>query len=871
MKDTKNYDLSLGKWGPYNKDYLGISHISNSDIGQTFSVELFPGLFRRNIIACPTCNDGGVKMWGANPALTHFAYRYELEWKDKVYLDAHFDITDDSVVNIDCQVVNNTDYERSVNLNLCACVKYPYIKYGANCKKYYKRCEAIISEDLKYIDAVDYCEISSSMTIAKDGKYLCEEMGNYCTNGYTYIDGKHFTHKSHFAEYHADMKISSIGLRYKADEDKRIEIIADDKSYTIELKKTEDKFGFSVIDIPKAYVKKVKIMIGESNVSLDCIIVGQNTHKAQFVDCENIFEPVYREINDNRMILRYAYSDYEYEICWKEEPEKIRRLHTDNAGKILESKIHDHVFEVVSDSDTSKCVYENIFTKPLYMKPHSKGTFSFVIRSRKLSEEFLPVTKATHKIYEARPNSDGIPYAFSQNIMSYTALLNVVYPIYARRGFIRHNTPGRIWDSLYTWDSGFIGLGLSTMDFERAYDCLNTYLTPAGDKHSPYVFHGSVVPIQIFLYQELINKFPDKLSRLKALYPMVKSYYEFYRNLDKVSGLKSSLLKTWHIFYNSGGWDDYPPQKALRYNTDLLDKSAGHNNTTPVITTAITVLIARIMKNIAESFNLDDIHIYNEDIQKFSYGIQSNLWDDEVGYYSYMMHDEKGNPKGFLRYKDGTNFNLGFDGIYPYISGISDEYQSKRIKENITKGLFTKAGVGVVDTRAPYYTPYGYWNGSVWMPHQWILYKALLDKGEIALAIKIVSTALDIWKAEVDDSYSCFEHFMSVNKRGAGYHQFSGLSCPVLNFFNAFYVPGRVDAGFGTVIKNIKWNKEKTGVSFEAVSDSKNAYMVICMKEGYDYKFEINGKPSKVKKITNGAYVIKIGGGKRNIVVKISE
>ena len=24
--------------------------------------------------------------------------------------------------------------------------------------------------------------------------------------------------------------------------------------------------------------------------------------------------------------------------------------------------------------------------------------------------------------------------------------------------------------------------------------------------------------------------------------------------------MKSSLLKTWDYFYNSGGWDDYPPQ-----------------------------------------------------------------------------------------------------------------------------------------------------------------------------------------------------------------------------------------------------------------------------------------------------------------------
>lgn len=27
-----------------------------------------------------------------------------------------------------------------------------------------------------------------------------------------------------------------------------------------------------------------------------------------------------------------------------------------------------------------------------------------------------------------------------------------LFPGYYRRGYIRHNTPGRNWDSLYTWD-----------------------------------------------------------------------------------------------------------------------------------------------------------------------------------------------------------------------------------------------------------------------------------------------------------------------------------------------------------------------------------------------------------------------------------
>ena len=44
--------------------------------------------------------------------------------------------------------------------------------------------------------------------------------------------------------------------------------------------------------------------------------------------------------------------------------------------------------------------------------------------------------------------------------MAATVLSNIVYPIRAQGQFIRHYTPGRWWDSLYTWDSGFVGLGL---------------------------------------------------------------------------------------------------------------------------------------------------------------------------------------------------------------------------------------------------------------------------------------------------------------------------------------------------------------------------------------------------------------------------
>ena len=40
----------------------------------------------------------------------------------------------------------------------------------------------------------------------------------------------------------------------------------------------------------------------------------------------------------------------------------------------------------------------------------------------------------------------------------------------------------------------------------------------------------------------------------------------------------------------------------------------------------------------------------------------------ETGYFGYVMHDKDGKPKGIYRYKDGSNFNRGLDGVSPLIA-----------------------------------------------------------------------------------------------------------------------------------------------------------------------------------------------------------
>ena len=50
-------------------------------------------------------------------------------------------------------------------------------------------------------------------------------------------------------------------------------------------------------------------------------------------------------------------------------------------------------------------------------------------------------------------------------------------------------------------------------------------------------------------------------------------YYAFFTGQaggSTTADLQSGLLRTWDYFYNSGGWDDYPPQKAVHEQLSLI-------------------------------------------------------------------------------------------------------------------------------------------------------------------------------------------------------------------------------------------------------------------------------------------------------------
>lgn len=824
----KNYDLNLPDWGPYNKTYLGASHICDKEKGLRFDLNLFPGCFRRSVMSVRDLADSGVKMMAASKTLSKYIYRYEIEWKDKVYVDATFS-SNNNVLTVICDFNNNTDRPETLTMNAIMSMQ--------GCTSYHKKIEPLWADvkDGLWVDALDYKDIKTSAELARDGLYLCEERESGFVGG-SYINSKQFGKKGDSLFY--EFKLTScdrIGIRYRGEGS--IILKLDSNEYCLDLPLSET-LQMYYLEIKEGTFSSLKVYPQDCRVDFDGFLIGGDV---QFNDNSDYYVPSF-ETTENG--IKICFADKIYTVTTDCEYYVVRKLNTDDVGSLLTSSIHNHVSLELGKIGHK---YIDMFIRPIFVEANSKKTIKITITAPE-SQSF----DADYTLVEPLCNPVGEKYKLSQKIMSAVTLTNVVWPIYSRRGYIRHNTPGRNWDSLYSWDSGFIGMGLAQLDIHRAIDCLNAYMTPVGDTHSPYIFHGSPVPTQIFLYAEIFSKTGD-VDFLKEFYPMIYQQYRFFADKRKEDNAKKhGLFALWDVFYNSGGWDDYPAQKYVHSNR-LTD------DVCPVINTAMVVLCAKILKNFAEILQ-EDLSEFDEDIQFYTNAVNTYAWDEESGYYGYVRND------GSILKIDGVNADMGMDGVFPFVAGISDDEKTKRIIKNIKKGMLTRIGVSVVDTRAPYYREDGYWNGSVWMPHQWILWKACLDNGESGFAQQIAEIALNLWESETSYTYNCYEHFMIANGRGGGFHQFSGLSTPVLMWFSSYYTPYTVTSGFMTVISDKKITENS--FTFSVKSVAKKPVVLICMPSDKNWAVQTQGKVTNL----DGVYTIEFDGPiNDNVIVSMVE
>lgn len=880
LKFTKNYfeslnhthDLDLPAWGPYSRRYAGISHIPDVKSGMRFDFFVAPGYWRNKVLIPSVRYESDYYPWNITSDYKEISYRYQLEWKDKVYSDVTYYSVDANTVLVKIETVNKTPNSQSLVMNLFANIEYPdnyslykiednegetwynalqYTHLGHKVKK--------LNDDLIY-DGWLRDEMRSSQYL--DGRAVGRNFGAFAGDSVTYD-----------VQVTDEQKNGSVVFVYRVRPSKTatFKMTGLGKEQQLVFNGNGETQTLTVnYNLQQAGLKKIKLVSeGTSNIDLNGFLISSKPDATvKISEQQKYHQPEITEDEKNKtLLLRYADALPYYGIAWDADNFFIRQIQHDTLEFYFRDRVPDHLSKVVRGNYRGH--FADVFIRPVSLKANTSNTMYALISSG--SKAFVEnslnrLEELKQKAFAGSDNSfNGLlpgaeKYVFGQRLMKAVALGNIMYPIYTQNQFIKHFPPGKWWAMLYTWDAGFNAIGLNDINKKVAAEYINTYTT-SDKSQSAFIHHGTPLPVQLYALQDLYNKTQSK-ELLEYFYPKLKKFYDFLTGKfegSTVRTFKSDLLKTWDYFYNSGGWDDYPPQ---HYITGKPIRAY----IAPISTTAHAIRAGKILRMMATQLNrTDDIKNYDKDIADFSKAILNNTWDKDAGYFSYMVHDKDGKALYFFRDSaSGKNFNMGLDGAYPLLSGIVSESQKSVLLNKIfsPKHMWTDVGISVVDQSSPFYRNDGYWNGAVWMPHQWFMWKTMLDLNRPDLAYKIAQTGLDTWKKETDKSYHCYEHFQIETGRGAGWHQFGALSMPVVSWFNAYYKIGTITTGYEVMVNQTLFNKDftslKAKLSFDGATPAHERSMMIVMDPGTAYHAKFNDRELKVVEIQKGLLQINL-------------
>lgn len=887
----------LPDWGPYSKKYMGVSKVGVKGAvpATRFDCVVHPMLANSNQPAPNVTFPANYHVWEAAPDLSYYAYRVEMEWKDQVYADVSFSKADDHTRLIRTEYVNRTDMDQNCVLNYYLAMEYPWKQ---NVQIHSKG--SFVWKKVVDYDSMAYQNPYYREHLMPDGLHQCEFFDP------DFVGGRGFGERIDFGALpHA---VSRFWGKDKGD---RVEIsIAVDTKYdllTLRYRTTEPEeaqltvtakdSGGKIYDVQRIYLASTEVLDlysvplnlpSEDCVYLEIVSEGKGGVEFDFAALCQKDTPIWTEITqpgfvperietEDGYLLRYPKVEEIFGFCSMGEKVRVRDIPTGCLEDALISRLSqaDETFDQVTKTFTSAFeekhsddgFYQNFIVHSIFIPAGARHVEYALVGDGEQKQ--ISVNEAETIYEKARAaagsfslNPDGEVYSFSNRMLQATLLTNIVYPIYRHGTWIKHHTPGKRWDSLYTWDSGFIGLGLLECEPKLAEYILDLYLSTEENPDFAFLMHGSPVPVQAYLYLELLQRSNDK-EKLFAWYPRMKRYYTYLAGKSEGSvtdPFESRMTTTFDYFYNCSGMDDLPPQVAM-YERKLQADCA------PALTTSQLIRMAKILRMIAKEQGMEEeVKEFNEDIELCSKALQTYAWDEESGYFGYVVHDKEKRPTGILRTEEGENLSKGMDGIYPLVAGVCTREQEEKLLEHIfsEKEMFSRVGISAVDMSASYYQPNGYWNGNVWFSHQWFIWKTMFDLGKTEEAYRIAKTALEAWKKEVEHSYYTFEMLNIATGRGGWYHQFGGLSAPVNVWADAYYKPGTVTGGFEVWIADQNYNKEQDSyhmtvtnyadrpISLLAVLGSQGEKNAVCT---------INGQPVPVTYRTKGAIEIQVPVG----------
>lgn len=892
-------DIFMPLWGPYSKKYMGISKIipSLADIGARFDISVHPTVWNSAVAVPNVTVPSDYHLWECAADYSYYAYRYELMWKDSVYADISFSKMSRDSYLMRCEFVNNTGLHQNLLLNIFASLEFPF----------YSFVEVNAPENALIINANDYAEFEYAKprpwdTETPDGMkkgmfrdekfYLCSGLGDRCDHSHTEFYGfrpfgceKGDRVSYNIGKEHIGKRILAIRYRCVTPGDAAFEM----NGRAISLPHSEE-LNIAYFDFDGG--DKIELVsLGKAGVELDFLAVTDRADsvcvKTKKYNCipEISTEPCGRGYLTE---LKYGYDGCRFSILTHNKNTRLRQLDSGcledalinrlSNGDVTYDRLRETFSRSFKDKHSDEGFFHNTLIKSIFAEPYSKRVeYAVISQGRPVplkDAEYEDIyLNAKKKSGSPEYNSDGKKYELSAGILRATLLTNTVYPVFLRTKNVVHHTPGKRWDSFYTWDSGLIGTGLLEFSNDLCRYALETYLSEDDNKDFDFLLHGSLVPTQFEEYFELLKRTPDKHS-LDSLYPKMRRYYEFLRGRSGSSTcdkFKNGLLTVYDYWYSCSGMDDYPAQSKMIENR-------AEAFSCPCLPTSHIIRAGKILRAVAEFLGrAEDVAVYDRDIEKSERALNELAWDEESGYFGYTMYDKNPAEPYIMRTPEGENYNKGFDGVYPLFAGAVSGERRDRLLAHLKNPaeLWSPAGLSAVDMSASYYMDDGYWNGNVWMSHQFFFWKTMLDLGETDFAFDIAGRALEMWREETDFSYYTYECFGIKTRRGGWFHNFGGLSAPVCVWANAYYKPGTVTSGYDVWTDCQKTDGTSAEIKFRYNGKNERYSIIVTLSEGRNYRAylltEGSREKAEFKKRTAGALEFTFDSAVRGGILKIEQ
>ncbi|MDE5996305.1 MAG: hypothetical protein K2G56_05240, partial [Eubacterium sp.] len=537
MTEMKN---SMPLWGPYSKKYMGISRIVESQAkeGARFDFIVHPTIWNSSVPVPNVTIPSNYHLWHCNGDYSYYSYRYELMWKDMIYADVSFTKMNDEAYLMRCKFVNNTDLKQNCVLNAFSALEYPNVYV----------CELSLPEKCMLINALDYDEFTYAVSRPWDNQntdgmkkgqfadyrfYGGFGLGDRCENYHVPIlnlkpFGCEKGDKARYTVSAEDFENPVVTVRYRTVEGGEAEFMLNGEK--VVLPESEE---LTLVTFPyDSSDTLVFESLGTAGIELDFFAITEKDD-ADKISASLKARGVIPQIETEdiglgkRISLTYPETDETYYVLTHSARTRQRTLDSGCLEDALSNRLSngDHTYDELRETfsgsfknkKSDEGFFHNTLVKSIYIEPNSEHTEYMVVSKKKIDPldfaeyESMIKTAETSETH-AEFNEAGKKYDLSTEIMKTTLLTNVVYPLYKHGENVVHFTPGKRWDSFYTWDSGIIGVGVLEYSVEKSQYILETYLSEDDNVDYAFLLHGSLVPTQFAQYGELLKKSKNRES-----------------------------------------------------------------------------------------------------------------------------------------------------------------------------------------------------------------------------------------------------------------------------------------------------------------------------------------------------------------------